>query len=66
MTSIIKLRRLPVPVSDPADQLTLAAVVLRCTRCSSTWQARLGPFGDEVSDGDARCPHCNPEPPAAA
>lgn len=66
MTSITRLRRSPVPVSDPADNVVLAALILRCTRCSSTWQARLGPFGDDVDDSDARCPSCTPELPAAA
>lgn len=66
MASIIKLRRNPIPVPDPADNVVVCAVVLRCTRCSSTWQARLGPFGDEVEDSDARCPRCDQEPPAAA
>lgn len=66
MTSLVKLRRTPVRVSDPNDQVTLAAVVLRCARCSSTWTARLGAFGDEVDQDDARCPSCAPEPPAAA
>ena len=64
MTAVTRLRRSPVPVT--ADNITLAAVVLRCTRCSSTWTARLGVLGDDVADSDTRCPHCNPEPPAAA
>ena len=66
MTSIARLRRSPVPVSDPTDNIILAAVVLRCTRCGSTWQARLGVFGDEVDQDDARCPSCHQEPPRAA
>lgn len=66
MASITRLRRNPVAVRDPADNVVLAAVVLRCTRCGSTWQARLGAFGDEVDQDDARCPSCHREPPAAA
>lgn len=66
MTSITRLRRRPVSVTDPADNIVLAAVVLRCCRCSTTWQARLGPHGDDVADGETRCPSCNPEPPRAA
>ena len=63
---LIQLRRLPVPVPDPDDNVVLAAVVLRCARCSSTWQASLGPFSDEIPASEARCPHCNPQPPRAA
>ena len=66
MAAVTRLRRSEIPVSDPADNITLAAIVLRCARCGSTWQARLGPFGDDVDQDDARCPGCNPEPPAAA
>ena len=66
MPSIINLRRSEIPVSDPKDNIVVAAVVLRCTRCSSTWTARLGVFGDDVADSDTRCPQCNPEPPRAA
>lgn len=66
MTSITRLRRSPVPVTDPNDQVTLAAVVLRCARCGSTWQARLGPFGDDVDQDDVHCPSCHREPPKAA
>lgn len=63
---ILGLRRSPVAVTDPADSVVLMGAVLRCTLCESTWQATLGPFGDEIPPEEARCPRCTPEPPAAA
>ena len=63
---IIQLRRRQLPVRDPADNVTLHALVLRCCACGETWQAGLGEFGDEVPAEQARCTRCNPEPPRAA
>ena len=57
---IIQLRRRQFPVANPADNVTLHAVLLRCCACGETWTASLGEFGDEVPEREARCPSCTP------
>lgn len=59
---ILTLRRRPVPVSDPDDNVVLTSVNLSCATCGTTWPSVLN--GDELVE--AKCPRCSPEPPAAA
>lgn len=66
MTSLSRIRRLPVHPAPADDAVILAGVLLKCTRCGDKWTADLGPFLDDVPADQARCPSCDPEPPRAA
>lgn len=66
MTSLARIRRLPVRPVPADDAVILAGVLLKCTRCGDKWTANLGPFSDEIEPRDSRCPSCPPEPPPAA
>lgn len=59
---ILSLRRHPVAVADPSDNVVLVSVNVRCVRCGVTWESSLS--GDEIEQPD--CPSCTSEPPAAA
>ena len=63
---LLTMRRLPIAVTNPDDNIIAESVNLRCTRCGTGWRASLGPFGDEIEPRQALCPSCNPEPPRAA
>ena len=63
---LLTLRRLPIAVSNPEDNVVAESINLRCARCGARWLAALGPFGDEVERKDAHCPRCTQPPHEAA
>ena len=63
---LLALRRLPIAVTNPDDNVVAESINLRCTRCGTGWRASLGPFADEVDPKEARCVRCNQTPPEAA
>ena len=63
---LLTLRRLPVAVLNPDDNILAESINLRCARCGTRWPASLGPFGDEIDPKEATCPRCTQPPPQAA